>query len=75
MEPAAWSKITRTAARCARKRVRFTECWTPVTVEELRGCIDVPPKVERTFRIYAAMNSAEARWVEKILMFRNFVAQ
>jgi len=45
------------------------------TLEELRKCIGVPPKIERKLRLYAAMNPAEACWVERILMFRNAVAQ
>jgi hypothetical protein len=45
------------------------------TPEELRECIGVPPNIERMLRRYAAMNSSEVRWVEKILMFRTAVAQ
>lgn len=41
------------------------------TLEELRGYIGVPPKIERTLRFYAAVNPVEARWVEEVLMFRN----
>jgi hypothetical protein len=44
------------------------------TVEELRECISVPPKIERKLKLYAAMNPVEARWIEKILKFRNVVA-
>jgi hypothetical protein len=45
------------------------------TLEALRGGIGVPPKIERALRLYGAMNSAEARRVEKVLMFRNAVAK
>lgn len=45
------------------------------TTEELRNCIGVPSKIDRKLRLYAAMNPAEARWIEKILMFRKFVAE
>jgi hypothetical protein len=44
-------------------------------LEELRGCMSVPPKIERKLRLYAAMNPAEVRWIERILMFRKFVAR
>jgi hypothetical protein len=45
------------------------------SLEELRKCIGVPSKIEHKLRVYAAMNPAEARWIEKILMFRKFVAE
>jgi hypothetical protein len=57
----------------ARGLYRLLGTWH--TLEELRECISVPPNIERMLRRYAAMNPAEARWVEKILMFRTSVAQ
>ena len=61
------------AAAEARALYRMLDCGH--TLEELRKCISVPPKIERKLRTYAAMNPAEARWIEKILMFRKFVAE
>ena len=44
------------------------------TVEELRECISVPPKIERKLRLYLGGNPAEARWIENVLKFRTVVA-
>ncbi len=59
----------------AEARALYRMLATGHAVEELRECIGVPPHIERMLRHYAAMNPAEARWIEKILMFRNAVAQ
>jgi hypothetical protein len=45
------------------------------TLEELRECIGVPPEIERALMLYAAANSVEASWIEKILNFRKSVEQ
>jgi hypothetical protein len=61
-------------AALAEARGLYRMLDTGHALEELRECIGAPPNVERMLRRYAAMNSAEARWVEKILKFRNAVA-
>lgn len=59
----------------AEARALYRMLATGHTTEELRECIGVPSKIDRKLRLYAAMNPAEACWIEKILKFRKFVAK
>lgn len=40
------------------------------TVEELRGLIAVPLKIERVLKAFAEANPHEAHWIESSLKFR-----